>query len=900
MDRMIILFFTMLPLAVVGTDGFKTERLLVDFITLKHCQHVIIFDCVPVKFAQAYVLSACRDRGTLVRFIDISANASRHNVAAIFPPTQYAKLCAVLDFTCPEAAHLLDEVSNHRYLNNTVSWMLLARNATGPSVTPLLHRTLWSTSGIQLNSDLITALETAEQGVFNLFDVYSKGRHLCKDIYQTLRGRWSTEGGFNLTPNYSPYKIRQNFNFLQLRGVTVIDRENVTSDQVDRMLSEPGLTKGIVAFVKYHYALLVVLRDFHNFTIKYRPTRGWAGRLRSGYRLGLLGVVQRHETDVAATGIIMRLSRQPELDSIHYSWAFETGFIYKITPDIGSKSEGNGFVAPFSPSVWVAFLLSLALSVAVLRYLACRRSASHPGEPPARATMAYVLDVMACVAQQGVPNVSRLVPMRIATIVLLVANLVLYNYYTSTVVSGLLSAKMIGPESIPQVIDSPLRLSLTDTGYHRILLREQTLPYSARMHERKALPPRSPTELPLFTDVEHAVPFLRRGGHVLHCELTEVYPAIANQFTANEICELRTVEGLYRYDIRVMAFVLPKHSMYGEMFKITLMRAQETGVVKRIYRIHKIAKPICQGSATVYSVELTEVSLAFIILGGCKKTDAKRRPALRSTTADAATSAPIYADVRTAVRLLKQGGYAFHCELTEAFQELANHFDAKEICELRTAGVTTDEIDAFVHQEAIKANAYPSPLRYLGFPKSVCTSVNNVACHGIPDDRKLLDGDIINIDITVFFNGYHGDCSRTVLIGEVDERGKYLVESTERCLAEAILCCGPGQPICVIGKSIDKFAKRKKLTVMPAFAGHGIGSYFHGPPNILHFDNDFPGVMIPGMTFTIEPVLTLGTSEAEILEDTWTAVSTDNARSAQFEHTVLITSEGCEVLTVAG
>ncbi|XP_058122010.1 methionine aminopeptidase 1D, mitochondrial [Anopheles ziemanni] len=219
-------------------------------------------------------------------------------------------------------------------------------------------------------------------------------------------------------------------------------------------------------------------------------------------------------------------------------------------------------------------------------------------------------------------------------------------------------------------------------------------------------------------------------------------------------------------------------------------------------------------------------------------------------------------------------------------------------CRFAKVGITTDAVDDFVHEETIKANAYPSPLRYLGFPKSVCTSVNNVACHGIPDDRKLLDGDIINIDITVFYNGFHGDCSKTVLIGNVDDRGKYLVENTELCLAEAILCCGPGQPLCVIGKSIEKYAKRKKLNVMPAFLGHGIGSYFHGPPNIFHFDNDFPGVMLPGMTFTIEPVLTLGDSEAEILDDAWTAVSVDNARSAQFEHTVLITTDGCEVLTV--
>ncbi|XP_053695986.1 methionine aminopeptidase 1D, mitochondrial [Sabethes cyaneus] len=222
----------------------------------------------------------------------------------------------------------------------------------------------------------------------------------------------------------------------------------------------------------------------------------------------------------------------------------------------------------------------------------------------------------------------------------------------------------------------------------------------------------------------------------------------------------------------------------------------------------------------------------------------------------------------------------------------------KKTCDITQEGLTTDEIDAFVHNEVIKANAYPSPLRYLGFPKSVCTSVNNVACHGIPDDRKLMNGDIVNIDITIYYKGYHGDCSRTVLVGNVDERGCYLVNSTEGSLNEAILCCGPGQPLCVIGKSISRFAKRRKLNVMPAFLGHGIGSYFHGPPDVFHFKNNFPGVMRPGMTFTIEPVLTLGDIEAEVLEDAWTAVSVDNARTAQFEHTILITDDGCEVLTL--
>lgn len=213
-------------------------------------------------------------------------------------------------------------------------------------------------------------------------------------------------------------------------------------------------------------------------------------------------------------------------------------------------------------------------------------------------------------------------------------------------------------------------------------------------------------------------------------------------------------------------------------------------------------------------------------------------------------------------------------------------------------GVTTDQIDEFVHESTIISEAYPSPLRYLGFPKSVCTSVNNVACHGIPDDRSLHDGDIINVDVTVFFKGFHGDCSKTFLIGNVDTRGRYLVESTQECLNTAISICKPNIPFNMIGKVISEFAKQKRLNVFPQFIGHGIGSYFHGPPEVLPFKNDYDEVMQPGMTFTIEPILTLGDIEVELWEDGWTAVPIDGARSAQFEHTILITEDGHEILTL--
>ncbi|XP_032759367.1 methionine aminopeptidase 1D, mitochondrial isoform X2 [Rattus rattus] len=212
-------------------------------------------------------------------------------------------------------------------------------------------------------------------------------------------------------------------------------------------------------------------------------------------------------------------------------------------------------------------------------------------------------------------------------------------------------------------------------------------------------------------------------------------------------------------------------------------------------------------------------------------------------------------------------------------------------------GMTTEEIDALVHREIIRRDAYPSPLGYGRFPKSVCTSVNNVLCHGIPDSRPLQDGDIINIDVTVYYNGYHGDTSETFLVGNVDESGTKLVEVARACRDEAIAACRAGAPFSVIGNTISRITRQNGLQVCPHFVGHGIGSYFHGHPEIWHHANDNDLPMEEGMAFTIEPIITEGSPEFKVLEDAWTVVSLDNRRSAQFEHTVLITPRGVEILT---
>jgi methionyl aminopeptidase len=214
-------------------------------------------------------------------------------------------------------------------------------------------------------------------------------------------------------------------------------------------------------------------------------------------------------------------------------------------------------------------------------------------------------------------------------------------------------------------------------------------------------------------------------------------------------------------------------------------------------------------------------------------------------------------------------------------------------------GVTTDALDRVGHEFLCDHGAYPSTLGYRGFPKSLCTSVNEVICHGIPDSTVLHDGDIVNIDITAFIGGVHGDTDATYYVGDVDEASRALVERTREAMQRAIKAVRPGRPVSVIGRVIESYARRFGYGVVRDFTGHGIGSAFHSGLVIPHYDDEsFDTVMEPGMTFTIEPMLNLGTDAWEMWDDGWTVVTRDGNRSAQFEHTLLVTDAGAEILTL--
>jgi methionyl aminopeptidase len=215
------------------------------------------------------------------------------------------------------------------------------------------------------------------------------------------------------------------------------------------------------------------------------------------------------------------------------------------------------------------------------------------------------------------------------------------------------------------------------------------------------------------------------------------------------------------------------------------------------------------------------------------------------------------------------------------------------------AGITTDELDRVCHEACIARGGYPSPLHYKGFPKSLCTSVNEIICHGIPDDRVLLEGDIVNCDVTIFLGGVHGDTNATFLVGDVDEAGRTLVRVTEESMLKGIAAVHAGARVNDIGRAIQTHAEAQGFGVVRDFVGHGIGETFHTTPSIPHyFHEGADQLLVAGMTFTIEPMITEGSWEVgKIWSDRWTAPTRDLSRSAQFEHTILVTPPGAESLT---
>ncbi|XP_070069435.1 ionotropic receptor 75a [Drosophila takahashii] len=598
-------------------------------VNLVKTNHAILFVCSIKDFEETTI--ALMEKNQFVSVVHLNMNQT-YSLPTLLTRECHARTSILVNARCSGTTDLLFEASENRFFNKTYQWFLWGVDLDVQSLFPL------KLNYVGPNAQ-ITYVNKTDDG-YAYWDIHSKGRHLKSKLEIHLIGTLINDT-LNIVCDIfhlQSIDFRGQFNGITLRGASVIDKEDIiTNEQIESILSRPTKDAGVAAFIKYHYELLGLLRDRFNFTVNFRNSRGWAGRLgNTTFRLGLLGIIMRNEADIAASGAFNRINRFAEFDIIHQSWKFETAFLYRYTADLDTHGKSGNFLSPFSDRVWFFCLLTLAafsiiwvLFEVIDSKLLHRRDISQKTEgssqkmeaapnavkdnPSIKTTcIERILQTFGACCQQGLDPNPKDRSVRFLVMTLFLFSLVMYNYYTSSVVGGLLSSSDQGPASVDEITASPLKISFEDIGYYKVLFRESQNRSITRLIEKKLSSSRGSNELAIFSHIEEAVPYLKAGGFAFHCEVVDAYPVIAEFFDANEICDLREVSGLM--EVEIMNWILHKNSQYTEIFRTAMCNAQEKGFVERILRRRQIKKPACQSLYTVYPVSLSGVLPAFVIL----------------------------------------------------------------------------------------------------------------------------------------------------------------------------------------------------------------------------------------------------------------------------------------------
>ncbi|XP_058986182.1 ionotropic receptor 75a isoform X2 [Musca domestica] len=564
--------------------------------------HTLVFTCTYKEAAKG--IKQLSSFNTFMKIVNLKSSKC---MEALFTPKVHAKTSIFIDCRCIEAGDVLHKGSNGMFFNKTYQWMLWdAAN----KCLPLLYKL----KNIGPNAQLIKVHR--QNSTFVVSDCHSKGRHLNAALEFIQLANFFSNGSSTILDYIDRTQniyCRDNFNGLLLKAATVIDQDNITSNiEIEDILSRSHKESGVAAFAKYHYALFCILRERFNFTVKFRNARGWAGKLgNSSLRLGYIGIMQRNEADVGASASYNRINRFDFFDILHQGWKLETAFIYRLTPNIGYKNLKGDFFAPFHIYVWFimgGICLLLTVVWMCIEYMVSKKTDQFT------AVNVIPVNVVGAICQQGMDPSPMGISSRIISLTTFVFSLIFYNYYTSSVVGGLLGNTVEGPSTIDAIISSELKVSFEDIGYYKILFQYNKTPRIRKLLEKKVLPHRGPKDLPVYTHLEDALPYVKKGGHAFHCEVVDAYPEIAKQFDVSEICDLRVVFGLLESEL--LNFVIHKNSPFTEIFRIVMRRAVETGLDKRILKQRQPEKPPCSNLYTVYPVDLTGTFSAFIFLAG--------------------------------------------------------------------------------------------------------------------------------------------------------------------------------------------------------------------------------------------------------------------------------------------
>ncbi|KAH8378498.1 hypothetical protein KR093_011683 [Drosophila rubida] len=599
-------------------DSIMESSIITQFITrLVQTKETIIFACSKEDLVQNSV--NLMESNQFVYAIHMN---SSYSLMSVLTRENFARTAVIVDTGCDGASRLLRDASTGRYFNKTYQWLLWG---VGENIDDLLPIEL---DYVGPNAQMTFVNRTVDG--YCLWDVHSKGRQLKASLeLQLIATQKHNENKLVIAHNIfelQSVKYRSQFNGLVLRGASVIDQEDVvTNEQIEAILSRPTKDAGVAAFIKYHYELLSLLRDRFNFTVNFRNSRGWAGRLgNTTFRLGLLGIIMRNEADIAASGAFNRINRFAEFDTIHQSWKFETAFLFRFTPDLDTHGKSGNFLAPFSGQVWfftLGTLLVINFIWFLLEYINNRWQAGRTKSKPPTISVSNesrtnwterTLHTFGAVCQQGMEPIPTDLPSRSLVVTIFLFSVVMYNYYTSSVVGGLLSSSDQGPATVDEITSSPLKISFEDIGYYKVLFRESINPVVTRLINRKLSSSRGPNEMGVYGHIEEAIPYLKSGGFAFHCEVVDAYPIIAELFDANEICDLREVSGLM--EVEIMNWIVHKNSQYTELFRTAMCNAREAGLVERILRQRQMKKPACQSLYTVYPVTISGVTSAFFTL----------------------------------------------------------------------------------------------------------------------------------------------------------------------------------------------------------------------------------------------------------------------------------------------
>ncbi|XP_022225591.2 ionotropic receptor 75a [Drosophila obscura] len=609
-----------------ATPNMEISVLTSFIVNLVRTNEAIVFSCSDKDLL--LIASAFMKNDQFFNYVHMN---QRYYLPFILARNSHGRTSVIVNTRCNAAISILADASANKYFNKTYQWLLWG---VGVEVKYLLPMEL---EYVGPNAQITYVNKTSNN--YYLWDIHSKGRHLQSGLeLQLIATVKNYKGDFYLNIVQDIFKLqsteyRGQFNGITLRGASVIDKEDITTTkQIEAILSRPTKDSGVAAFIKYHYELLGLLRDRFNFSVNFRNSRGWAGRLgNTTFRLGLLGIIKRNEADIAASGAFNRINRFAEFDIIHQSWKFETAFIYRFTPDLDTHGKSGNFLAPFSKAVWILILVSLTVFSIIWVLFEIINSKLSPtnhnfkinniSEPQKYYTLKIqtksswaerVLQTFAALCQQGLDPIPKDHPSRFVVITIFLFSLVMYNYYTSSVVGGLLSSSDKGPATVDDITSSSLTISFEDIGYYKVLFRESKNPALTRLIKTKLSSSRSLGKISVFAHIEEAVPYIKLGGFAFHCEVVDAYPLIAELFDASEICDLREVSGLM--DVEMLNWILHKNSQYTELFRVAMCSARESGFVERILRRRQIRKPTCQSFYTVYPVTLSGALAAFIVL----------------------------------------------------------------------------------------------------------------------------------------------------------------------------------------------------------------------------------------------------------------------------------------------